>query len=166
MLQDIQVLGGSLVVPGHPLEDISISGEEYAYFQTCIPDEARHHHFHDIRIEIKALPAADAPDLHPRATDPDLFVSVTKPHPTIVDSTWLSKHIGGEVLTIPSNHADFPPGSRVIYFGVHAHNEGLARFSVFVDILDRRNKYAGLRLREDDVAFQRDIDHETWHESK
>jgi hypothetical protein len=161
-LQSIQLLGGTIVVPGHPLTNLSVRGEAYRYFQMCIPDETSHHHFHNIRIRVKALPASPQKPLHSRLTDPDLFVSATRPHPTIVDSTWLSKHIGGEEVTIPSNHADFPPGARALYFGVHAHNEGVARFSIAVDILDRKNMYENLRLRDDDIAMRRDVEHETW----
>lgn len=161
-LQSVQLLGGTIVVPGHPLTDLSVSGEAYRYFQMCIPDEMSHHHFHNIRIRVEALPASPQKAHGYRLTDPDLFVSASKPHPTIVDSTWLSKRIGGEEVTIPSNHADFPPGTRALYFGVHAHNEGTARFSIAVDILDRKNKYENLRLRDDDVSMRRDVEHETW----
>eukprot|EP00946_MAST-07B_sp_MAST-7B-sp1_P003663 g3663.t1 len=158
MLQSVQLLGGTLLVPGHPITDLTVSGESYFYFQVCIPEN--HHHFHNIRITVTALPASvQAPSI---LTDPDLFVSATKPNPTIVDSTWLSKRIGGELITIPSNHADFPPGAHALYLGVHAHNEGMARFSIAVDILDRKNKYKNLRLREDDVAMRKEVEHETW----
>ena len=149
-LQDLQVIGGSLIVPGHPINQQSVSENDYVYFQACIPDESQHHHFHNIQITVKAI-----------SGDPDLFVSVTHPHPTLVDSTWLSKRIGGESITLPSNHPDFPSGTRTLYFGVGSH-KSISTFSVSIDILDRKNKYQGLRLRKDDVEMQKEKAHETW----
>ena len=149
-LNDLTVAGGQLVVPGHPLNEQKVGEDHYAYFQTCIPNEAEHHHFHNIRLIITAT-----------SGDPDLFVSATRPNPTLVDSTWLSKKIGGETITLPSNHPDFPPGTRTLYFGVGSR-KGIATFSVSVDILDRKNKYQHLRLRSDDYEMQREKEHETW----
>ena len=149
-LNDLAVAGGQLVVPGHPLNEQKVEEDHYAYFQTCIPNEAEHHHFHNIRLIVTAT-----------SGDPDLFVSATRPNPTLVDSTWLSKKIGGETITLPSNHPDFPPGTRTLYFGVGSR-KGIATFSVSVDILDRKNKYQHLRLRSDDFEMQREKEHETW----
>ena len=149
-LTDLTVVGGRLVVPGHPLKSLKVDEGEYIYFQSCIPDESQHHHFHNIRLVVKAIKG-----------DPDLFVSATRPHPTLVDSTWLSKRIGGETITLPSNHPDFPPGTRTLYFGVGSRR-GISEFSISVDILDRKNKYQGLRLRKDDIEMQREKAHETW----
>ena len=81
--------------------------------------------------------------------------------PTAVDSTWLSKSIGGETIILPSNHADFPPGTRTLYIGVRSRKDKCI-FSISVDIKDRKNKFGNLRLRRDDYAGLHDMEHETW----
>lgn len=154
-LTNFIVEGGELVIPGHPVENvIPLEEDQYMFFQTCVPDEKFHRHYHNIQISVEPI--------EPKSTcDPDLFVSATRPHPTAVDSTWLSKSIGGETIILPSNHADFPPGTRTLYIGVRSRKDKCI-FSISVDIKDRKNKFGNLRLRRDDYAGLHDMEHETW----
>ena len=150
-LADLMLVGGTLLVPHHPLANLRVEEDQYLFFQACVPDETEHHHYHNIQVSVA-----------PSEGDPDLFISATKPQPTLVDSTWLSKTKGGETITLPSNHADFPPGARTLYIGVRSR-QNRCTFTISIDIKDRKNKYQGLRLRRDDVEGLKDMEHETWH---
>ena len=133
-----------------------------------------HHHFHNIEIKIKATNG-----------DPDLYISPLKLKPTKTTSTWISKSIGGESITLPSNLKEFPKGTQTLYLGVHGsgnkfdykeflekknkniHNGDsddnlYATFSIIVNIIDRKNPYKNLRLRKDDKVFKDDVERETW----
>lgn len=150
LAEDLQLAGGKLIVPGHPVEDTLLTDNAYMHFQACIPDEEQHHHYHNIRVHVEALEG-----------DPDLYISATVERPTAVDSTWLSKHIGSDFVNLPSNHADFPKGARTLYVGINARSVP-TKFRLSVTIEDRKNKYQGLRYRKDDASFQRTVEHETW----
>jgi hypothetical protein len=148
-LTDIPMEGGRLLVPGHPIDHLSLEEDHYMFFQACVPDESQHHHYHNIQVSV-----------NPTLGDPDLFISVTNTQPTLVDSTWLSKSKGGETIVLASNHMEFPPGARTLYIGVRSRRN-ICSFSISIDITDRKNKYKGLRFRKDESGWK-DKQHETW----
>lgn len=168
------VAGGKLLRPGILYENERVKYGEYSYFQACLPKYNTHHHFHNIEIKIKATNG-----------DPDLYISPIKPKPTKTTSTWISKGIGGESITLPSNLKEFPRGTQTLYIGVHGggnkfdYKEFLAKkktrmqitnsgdnlyatFSIIVNIKDRKNPYKYLRVRKDDKVFKDEVERETW----
>ena len=108
-LTDIPMQGGRLLVPGHPIDHLSVEEDHYMFFQACVPDERQHHNYHNIQVSV-----------NPTRGDPDLFMSATNTQPTLVDSTWLSKNKGGDTIVLASNHMEFPPGDRALYIGVRS----------------------------------------------
>eukprot|EP00943_MAST-04B_sp_MAST-4B-sp1_P004561 g4561.t1 len=168
------VAGGKLLRPGILYENARVKYGEYSYFQACLPKFNTHHHFHNIEIKIKATNG-----------DPDLYISPLKLKPTKTTSTWISKSIGGESITLPSNLKEFPRGTQALYLGVYGggnkfdYKEFLAKenkitqdrnsnddlyatFSIIVNIKDRKNPYKNLRLRKDDKVFKEFVEHEIW----
>ena len=104
-VSEIVMVGGRLVMPGVPVNNVKAEADVYVNFQACLPAEKIHRHYHDIHIRIRALEG-----------DPDLFISVSKPNPRIDDSTWLSKDSGDDEITIATNHPDFIRGTKTLYF--------------------------------------------------
>ena len=169
-VNDLMVAGGQLLRPGILYENMRVEFGEYYYFQACLPKYNEHHHFHNIEIQVTA-----------KDGDPDLYISPIKMRPTKSTSTWISKSIGSEAITLPSNVKEFPRGAQTLYVAIFGGGNKFnykdylsktgktkdtkrlyATFSIIVNIKDRPNPYKNLRLRRGDEAFKADIEHETW----
>ena len=99
----------------------SVDPGMYEYFQVCI---AEHSHHHKIKIELARL----SPDGEGAANvgEVDLYISADERHPTSErGSTWLSRDIGNDSITIPTYADDFKASkSRTLYIGVHNRDGG------------------------------------------
>ena len=95
-INDLTVAGGQLLRPGILYENMRVEFGEYYYFQACLPKYNEHHHFHNIEIQVTA-----------KDGDPDLYISPIKMRPTKTTSTRISKSIGSETITLPSNVKEF-----------------------------------------------------------
>ena len=52
------------------------------------------------------------------AGDTDLYLSTTNVRPRLDSSTWLSASIGGDEITLTTDHPDWDPLSPALYIGV------------------------------------------------
>ncbi|MFN3504034.1 MAG: hypothetical protein ACK4ZJ_17430, partial [Allorhizobium sp.] len=51
--------------------------------------------------------------------DPDLYLSATNPRPMLTSADWISADLGSDVISLTSDHPDWPRHSNRLHIGVY-----------------------------------------------